>query len=67
VSGTWSQQLDDEPGGSDGRALVRRILDRPTRVGQADWHAAEALTLTYSDESGRPEQELQASGRQSLE
>jgi hypothetical protein len=26
-------------------ALVRRILDRPIRVFQAEWHAAETLTL----------------------
>jgi superfamily II DNA or RNA helicase len=39
-------------------ALVRGILDRPVRVVQLEWHGSEALTLTYTDESGRPGQEL---------
>ena len=39
-------------------ALIRGILDRPIRVVQVEWHGADALTLTYTDESGRPGQEL---------
>jgi SNF2 family DNA or RNA helicase len=39
-------------------ALVRGILDRPIRVVQVEWHGTDALTLTYTDESGRPGQEL---------
>ena len=39
-------------------ALVRGILDRPVRVVQLEWHGSDALTLTYTDESGRPGQEL---------
>jgi superfamily II DNA or RNA helicase len=38
--------------------LVRGILDRPVRVVQLEWHGSDALTLTYTDESGRPGQEL---------
>jgi SNF2 family DNA or RNA helicase len=39
-------------------ALVRGILDRPVRIVQLEWHGSDALTLTYTDESGRPGQEL---------
>jgi superfamily II DNA or RNA helicase len=39
-------------------ALVRGILDRAVRVVQVEWHGSDALTLTYTDESGRPGQEL---------
>ena len=37
-------------------ALVRGILDRPVRIVQLEWHGSDALTLTYTDESGRPGQ-----------
>ena len=39
-------------------ALVRGILDRPVRIVQLEWHGSDALTLTYTDELGRPGQEL---------
>ena len=40
-------------------ALVRGVLaERPVRVVQTEWHGSNALTLTYTDESGRPGQEL---------
>jgi hypothetical protein len=40
-------------------ALVRGVLtDRPVRVVQIEWHGSNALTLTYTDESGKPGQEL---------
>ena len=38
--------------------LVQGILDRPIRVVQVEWHGTDALTLTYTDEAGRPGQEL---------
>jgi len=38
--------------------LVQGILDRSVRVVQVEWHGSDALTLTYTDESGRPGQEL---------
>src|SRR5438270_3706139 len=40
-------------------ALVQGVLaDRPVRVVQAEWHGSNALTLTYTDDAGRPGQEL---------
>jgi SNF2 family DNA or RNA helicase len=39
-------------------ALVQGILDRAVRVVQVEWHGSDALTLTYTDEAGRPGQEL---------
>src|SRR5688572_18823723 len=49
-----SRLEDPSPG-----ALVEGVLaDRPVRVVQAEWHGSNALTLTYTDEAGRPGQEL---------
>jgi superfamily II DNA or RNA helicase len=40
-------------------ALVQGVLaERPVRVVQIEWHGSNALTLTYTDESGKPGQEL---------
>jgi hypothetical protein len=39
-------------------ALVRGVLpDRRVRVVQVEWHGTNALTLTYTDDTGRPGQE----------
>jgi hypothetical protein len=40
-------------------ALVRGVLaGRAVRVVQVEWHGSDALTLTYTDESGKPGLEL---------
>ncbi len=48
-------RLEDLTTGS----LVRGVLaERPVRIVQVEWHGSNALTLTYTDESGKPGQEL---------
>ena len=40
-------------------ARVRGLLaDRPVKIIQAEWHGSGALTLTYTDDGGRPGQAL---------
>jgi hypothetical protein len=48
-------RLEDLTTGS----LVRGVLaERSIRIVQVEWHGSNALTLTYTDASGRPGQEL---------